>query len=95
MGFAEKVAAMSGGYLERTGERLQSLVQQVDEGSLDYGEAHRTFHDIVGTAPMFGFAALGEQAKGAEDEAIARADGSVLRSMAQDLLKLVAEARPA
>jgi HPt (histidine-containing phosphotransfer) domain-containing protein len=94
MGFSDKIAAMGRGYLDRTEARLASLVHQINGSSLDWGEARRTFHDIAGTAPVFGFAALGEYARGAEDLAAAQADVDAIRAHVEELLRRIGQARP-
>lgn len=94
--FSDKIAAMGQGYLERTERRLAGLLEQVEARDVDVGEARRTFHDIVGTAPVFGFAELGEQARDAEELAMGldpAADASGLSGPIRGLLHLAASAR--
>lgn len=94
--FLDKVAATESRYLDHTEFTLHGLLRQVEQGSADVTDARRMFHDIVDTAPTFGFTDLGEQARDAEDFAQGLYPGSecALNGVVRSLLHMTKLSRP-
>lgn len=72
--FQEKFRALQQGWqallparLQEAGERLQACRERPDDTQA-VADLHRLLHTLAGSAGTFGFAAIGERAKAAENE---------------------------
>lgn len=84
-----RLAAIAERFAAQAGETAAEIAAALDRE--DWSELARLSHNLAGRAGMFGYAAIGEAARGVEEAVDAGLSGDTIASLAQDLLVKMAE----